>query len=36
MTAAMKLFPAGSAGGPDGIHPKHILDLTKMLKVDLP
>ena len=28
LIAAIKSFPAGSAGGPDGIRPQHILDLT--------
>ena len=28
VVAAVKSFPAGSAGGPDGIRPQHILDLV--------
>ena len=28
LIAAIKSFPAGSAGGPDGIRPQHIIDLT--------
>jgi hypothetical protein len=28
VTAAIRAFPAGSAGGPDGIRPQHLRDLT--------
>ena len=26
--SSIRSFPQGSAGGPDGIHPQHLLDLT--------
>ncbi len=28
VTRAIRSFPRGSAGGPDGIRPQHLLDLT--------
>jgi len=28
VTAAIRSFPAGSAGGPDGVRPQHLRDLT--------
>ena len=28
----MKSFPAGSNGGPDGVRPQHILDMTSNVK----
>ena len=28
VASAIRSFPRGSAGGPDGIHPQHLLDLT--------